>query len=747
MPLHPSKPRQPTPARPHARRHLSLAVSLCWGTTAAMAQATPDAAPAPPPAAAVQRVDVTGGRPGDLAERRESTASKIIIGRDEIERFGDSSLGDLMKRLPGVTLDGRAGRGGNIRMRGLGSGYTQILLDGERVQGGLSLDAIDPEMVERIEILRAPTAETGARAIAGTINIITREGFRKRLNDIKLGLGLEDGHLGESVSWTRDDKLDEALTYNLSVSLFGFERGDANQTLTQSATLDQTETAASTSQRHGVHANGRLQWRLGETDTLMLMPLLVATQGDGQAHSLLDLRSAPDPNTSTYASSQTASDSRFSLARLNGQWRHTLEQGARLEWQGGFGRSVNDSHSLRDELDTDGQTLRRIDDTSHSTERTGQLKGKLTALLAGDHSLVSGLEWEGARRDDQRVTLENGVAQLADFGADFAASTRRLAAYAQDEWQLDAHWAAHAGLRWESIRTQGQDSSGNDVVNRSAVWTPLLHALWKPEAKGRDQLRMSLTRSYRAPSLAHLLGRPTLSARYPATGDNTPTSPDRAGNALLKPELATGVDLAYEHYLPAGGLLSINLFHRRIHDLMRTVTTLETVNWSGVQRWVARPQNLGRASTQGIELEARGKLSDFWAEAPAVDIHANASLFRSRVDSVPGPDNRLDQQPSGTANLGGDYKLPGWPLTLGGNVNWTPGYTTRLSDTQWLVQGRKRVLDAYALWQLSPAARLRLSASNLAPLDAASASTVSGEMASTVAATWLNWRVQLELKL
>ena len=63
-------------------------------------------------------------------------------------------------------------------MRGLGSGYTQILLDGQRVPPGFSLDSTrSPEQIERIEILRAPTAETGARAIAGTINIITREGF------------------------------------------------------------------------------------------------------------------------------------------------------------------------------------------------------------------------------------------------------------------------------------------------------------------------------------------------------------------------------------------------------------------------------------------------------------------------------------------------------------------------------------------------------------------------------------------
>ena len=49
-------------------------------------------------------------------------------------------------------------------MRGMGGGYTQILVDGEPMGRGFSMDSIPPEQIERIEIMRAPTAETGARA-------------------------------------------------------------------------------------------------------------------------------------------------------------------------------------------------------------------------------------------------------------------------------------------------------------------------------------------------------------------------------------------------------------------------------------------------------------------------------------------------------------------------------------------------------------------------------------------------------
>jgi iron complex outermembrane receptor protein len=265
------------------RRHL-LPVSLL-SLSAAGAGAQPQVpTPVPPPTtppAAVQQVEVQGARAEETEARRRSTAAKIVVGREEIERYGDSTLGELLKRLPGVTLDGRSGRGGNIRMRGLGGGYTQILLDGERVQGGLSLDQLDPEQVERIEIIRAPTAETGARAIAGTINIITREGYRKRLNDLKLGLGHEAGQWGGNVSWTREDRIDEDLSYSASVSLWRGERHDAGDTDTASVGEHWLERSSSDGVRRGLWSNLRLQWRLPGGDQFTLMPSAMVSGSDG----------------------------------------------------------------------------------------------------------------------------------------------------------------------------------------------------------------------------------------------------------------------------------------------------------------------------------------------------------------------------------------------------------------------------------------------------------------------------------
>jgi outer membrane receptor for ferrienterochelin and colicins len=72
-------------------------------------------------------------------------------------------------------------------MRGLGNGYTQVLINGERPPPGFSIESLPPEQVERIEVMRGPVAEHSTQAIAGTINIVLREGYRQK--DIQLRAG------------------------------------------------------------------------------------------------------------------------------------------------------------------------------------------------------------------------------------------------------------------------------------------------------------------------------------------------------------------------------------------------------------------------------------------------------------------------------------------------------------------------------------------------------------------------------
>ncbi|MDQ6685547.1 MAG: TonB-dependent receptor, partial [Pseudomonadota bacterium] len=418
------------------------------------------------------------------------------------------------------------------------------------------------------------------------------------------------------------------------------------------------------------------------------------------------------------------------------------------------------AHSFRSERG--GATPFSTEDTSDSRTTSLTASSKLVQTVFEAHSFVAGLEFQLDRRNDARTTLQGGVPILTEFGDNLHASEMRYAGYAQDEWSITPTWAVHAGLRWEGIQTRGSGFAADpEVSNRSSVWSPLLHAVWKPDPKSRDQVRLSLTRSYRSPTLGSLIARPSVNSRYPVQPvdqSNTPTQTDRAGNPNLKPELATGIDLAVERYLPGSGILSANIFRRNISDYMRSVTQLETVSYSSFPRYVIRPQNVGDATTEGLELEAKLRVSEVWPGAPKVDVRANASFFKSKVKGVPGPDNRLDQQPDYTANVGGDYRFSGWPLMIGGNLNWTPGYLTRISEVQTATISGKLVGDIYALWTFNPGLQLRLTASNFAPRDYITSGSVDfvdartpprslRETSTNTGPTYVNVQARLELKL
>jgi iron complex outermembrane receptor protein len=771
---------------PRLRLATAAALVACGSCTTAFAQTSPTppeaAASAPPkparrpeqrPADAknlqLERVEINGTA-SDESIRRASTASKIVISREEIEKFGDSTIGEVLKRLPGVTTGGRPGRGGDIRMRGMGGGYTQILVNGERMPPGFSLDQLPPDQVERIEVLRAPTAEYGARAIAGTINVVLREALQKRVNDLRVQLAEERGKLRPNIGWTRNDKFGQTGAYNVTLNATRNDRiDDFNSTsTTHLLATGQDNTVVNTGRNNAtnesLNLNARVQWKEANGDSFSLQPFVVINRGSGtnvfdqQQNGCVDPKTDPTSQIRclNYNHADTESSNRSSMFRLHGQWQHRLGENTRLELRGALGRMNGEGHSYREEREN-GVLFRTQDDTTDSHHDSWSLAAKLSHQLASEHSLVAGLEAEGQDLDQTRVTLQNGLPlpALQDFGDNLSASTRRYAYYAQDEWSVGKQWGFYAGLRGETITT-ASGTAGNPVDNRSSVWTPLLHAVWKFDENGRDQIRASLTRSYRSPNLQDMIARPSINSQY-ACPDNALCGPnvinyaDRMGNPDLKPEVARGLEIAYENYLSLGGILSVNAFYRRIQDLIRVEPQLETVPWASVQRWVARPRNIGNATTYGVELEAKFRLDQFVKDALPVNIRTNLSLFRSRVDQIPGPHNTLDQQPPGTANLGFDYRLRSLPLTVGGNVNYTPTYEIQQTELQLTDLDRKRVADAFALWTFNPEVGLRLSASNLAPLNYFTGSVIATNQAVITSRSggpsYTLWQLRLEMKL
>lgn len=150
----------------------SLATELKTGTTAIF-YLQPDVLH-------LESIVVTGTR-----TERDRTAAPVVVNISDQRIFNAAqavSLAEGLRFQPGLRVENNCQNCGftQLRMNGLGGPYTQILVDSRPVFSALNgvygLEQIPVAMVERIEVVRGGgSALYGANAIAGTVNIITRE--------------------------------------------------------------------------------------------------------------------------------------------------------------------------------------------------------------------------------------------------------------------------------------------------------------------------------------------------------------------------------------------------------------------------------------------------------------------------------------------------------------------------------------------------------------------------------------------
>ena len=174
--------------------------------------------------------------------------------------------------------------------------------------------------------------------------------------------------------------------------------------------------------------------------------------------------------------------------------------------------------------------------------------------------------------------------------------------------------------------------------------------------------------------------------------------------------------------------------------------------YATVPRFISQPVNFSKAQTTGLEFELKGRagelLPSLFDLKTALNLRSALSIYRSQVEALPGPNNRLDGQQPWSANAGFDYRFTGLPLNTGVSLAYTPGYLTTQTLTQSLDQSRSRSLDIFAQWIFSRSASVRVNASNLAPLDQQSRTVVDGGYGSTTDRMGrTQFGIGLELKL
>ena len=127
-------------------------------------------------------VVVTGtGTPHHL---KSAPVQTELIDQKLIKEIAPANFTDLMMGIS-PSFDFSPGTMGSfMQLNGLGNDYILVLIDGKRVYGDIGgqndLNRINPNNIERIEVVKgAASALYGSEAIAGVINVITKESDRQ----------------------------------------------------------------------------------------------------------------------------------------------------------------------------------------------------------------------------------------------------------------------------------------------------------------------------------------------------------------------------------------------------------------------------------------------------------------------------------------------------------------------------------------------------------------------------------------
>ena len=691
-----------------------------------------------PDSNALQDVEVRAQRPNDLQQRRFSNASKTVVGREEIQKYGDTSLEDVLRRQPGVTVPSG---GGNPRLRGMAEGYTQILIDGQPAGRGFTVDSIQPEQVERLEIIRVPTAETGGQAVAGSLNIITREGQARGRKDLSLGLSLGERDLQgfrlgltQQGAWLGDESMISATVFGRrqdSQSEQSLRFSSGANSLTTSGQASQTR---SQQERLGLSLRGQASWNLANQSSFSVRPMVFAVKGDTQSLRQIEGWQGSDPLSFASPYLQDDSDQRFHYAvgRVLLLHKWNLDSQFRLE----TGLTGSAFEFKREEValaQTVAQTSSARQTDANTTERGLLLSSKLKRLFDEDEQTL-GLELEQTLREEEDRRAVNGVFFNTGLGNELDTDQTRWAVYGQWDFNPSPQWAFLAGLRQESIRTHLQTLPSLPRQNHESQQTsPSLSLVHRPSRDPGLLYRASLSHACKRARARDLSSLPSLSTSFDPNTANSPDAADSVGNPNLRPEQSWGLDLSFEKTPIPNSLLSAGVFWKQIKDVQRRQTQLETVSWSTVPRWVNRPRNLGEADLLGLELEARGP-ARLWAQwlglgpetsakpegraggrgGSGLEFRASLSRYWSRLQSLDGPDNRLPGQPAWELKLGFDARPAKSKLRYGASLGYTKAARYQAEPQAWVEADDDLSLEAYGLYSFDRNRRLRLTVQDLA---------------------------------
>jgi len=650
---------------------LALFASISSVSTLAYSQATEQAAAFD----GIQTLDEVVAK-GEVIyrDRTDATAPTLSYDLAYFQRFEPLTVGDMLKRVPSVTFVSDVLEYDGVRLRGLDSVYTQILINGKRVPGAsvdrsFFVDRIPAELVERIEIIRSASSDRSGDAVSGALNIVLRDGY-----------SLDGGYIRAGVLRFSDSEIEPAigavwggaaLGGNLLVGANTQGRRNPKTKISQrfnapGGTLINIEDQSDVRSGNDYAFNADYKRELGE-GSLNLAGFFVRTDRLEDERSI-EYRAGRREN----ASLLTLNDNDVDIQTDN----FTLSTGVQYPMWGGeseFRLDYAGIEDVQDEFEDETEYLRDTNPFPESDrftrdlatldirdrDLTGEFQHKRSV---GEAELKFGAQLTEKDRDTDvresrfRVTIPNTGTPPAIPGVRVppVATPGGLNQIAETRIEPFVKYNAAAGrLDWEAgLRYERTDVEIEDFTvpaanrlneNDYGFLLPSLHLRYKIDEMNR--INLSVARTVRRPSFDQI--SPALLSGE--LGDN-----DVLGNPKLEPEAAIGLDAGFERRLGKRGVMGLNLFYRDIADLIEIANT-GAVGSDGPGSFVLQPRNGGDGQVWGAEFDVSTPLSSLGMENTGVFV--NYSWLDSEVSDLFGK-RRFNNQSNFVYNIGFIQELP-----------------------------------------------------------------------------------------
>ncbi|HKX90766.1 MAG TPA: TonB-dependent receptor, partial [Sphingopyxis sp.] len=626
--------------------------------------------------------------------RSEESEPVLVYGEEYFQRFEPLTAGDALKRVPSVTFLSDVIESDGARLRGLPPGYTQILINGEKVPGSNAdrsffLDRIPAELIDRVEIVRSSSARRTGDAVAGTLNIKLRDGYELDGGYLRAGgLYYDDKELEPSIGGVfggalgpgrfliggnfqgrHNPKKKYSLRYNDS------PENDPNYA-TDPDVFENREDQTDTRDGKDYSFNATYDIK-GDTTDFSLSGFYVHTDRTETERSFEynhptaingPVRATPAGNlTVDNANVAKINQDNYSV---NGKLAHRWSLG-QTSLKIGYAYFDEDRFETEYEVEFDRALPRFTGDQTRTgiTDKEFSVRLEHEVELGDTAKLVFGGLWQDkdrdtsiteAPRDRYNLTAANrqGYDQFSrnptEFVRSFGAFVPAVGGINTiEEKRLDGFVLVEGdmpGVKWEAgIRYETTDLTINDLTPPATRidndYEKLLpSASVKIDVGARGRVTASVARTSRRPEF-NFLSPATLEEEL---GDN-----DLLGNPLLDPETAWGFDLGYEHRLGRSGIAGINIFYRKVEDLIELTNTGPIVGRPGA--FTYQPQNIGDGKVWGVEFDLSTDLG--FIGLPDTGVFGNVSWLDSKIVDEFG-ERRFNGQSKYVYNFGAIHDIP-----------------------------------------------------------------------------------------